>query len=852
MTVFLNFIFFALYLSFIFTHELLRAGHQVSSQLSILILIFSTAIFAFAGKWLVNAVERIEDDSLRIGAQLSTYIWAGHALDLVFEPSTRLSALSFIPLAIILISRYRPTIWRARNFTPLLVGFSIIAQIASMALILKIGGDFSAAFGIAGILWLIYAIVASRLFSRISDDGWSMALTFGQALPFAWFFLNFSNQVVSYSSTASGLFLVLAVLAVLAFAATIAVQAFARLSENVYGLINRIALLLFGFSQLINFSFVHIIGQPLSESFGGGGGGHFWFKIHCGLETIYSSYKPFVNYIPTEGVFFQVYWPRIIFEYMDMSLGGYFVSLFLAGLVSFALFLFITSRSFVQGLSMKWETALFITFAIAITNIIPVQLYGGGPEAYWWVTIERMPMLFISFIAFHAYNEASQMIADGEKGRNWRFYFTGFILGAVHTLSILFEPTFGIGCLVGLFAVFAIRPFSAKGIGMVIIGGVLTALMYTIVFNIPAVNFFYHHPKGLLSFGKELVDNYSSLKSSMVPGAEFKPHHQIFDAITRSRIFLTLHSTLLLLAIIIFLTSLPYGARKHRHFSMALYLGFAMFTIFISRGQKFTGVFMGPYTNIIHMSMALPLLPAFVGYTMSVWSDVNHDQVNSRKKFGYGIIALTLVLVFANGINLGLKYSHPAWIPLQKNEHAHLLSRSLPEAFEHVYKYLGREKVSQIPKTHKDFIKPYSEIKEIVAEQANIRLLSITPPYEVDTLCPDCPMKAELLGVEDNKVYGENVVFNWTDVNAYEYVLHIGHKKGRGTEWDIYGRSTSATHLNVTNLPGDGQEIFVALLVRNKSGMTARSEYYFTSMPARPATDDNHTSPAQDLPQAKP
>lgn len=829
MVVFINAILLAVYLTAIVIEECKGAGLVISGQVSILLLLLFVAAGSYGGRWLQGAIYHIDDEGLKTGARLSTFLWAGYATSLVFEPPTRLSSFVFLPLAIILISRYRPGLWKAKGVSPFLVGLSMAAQVASLALLTKVGGDFSAAFGIAALVWSVAITGARKFLEQRGGDGWGRSILLGQALVVAWAFINLSNQTISYSLTVSNVLLGIGVIGALAIVG--AVFGPRREAGSIALLVTKIALALFGFSTLLNFNVTHLMETNLLTAFGTGG--HFWFHVHSGLDVIYNEAKPFIDYTPAEGVIFQVYLPRILFEYLNFSMSGYLVSLFLLGVVSLALFLVITRRAFTEGVSLSPEFAFFLALSLVVTNNLPIHIYAGGPDIYWWVSLERMSALFVAYLSFYAYWQISIRIAAGEKGLEKILYVSGALTGAAHTFSILFEITFGIGGLIGLMAIFLIRPFSWRGIGVVFMGGAGLGVFYALLFDIPLANFFYHHPKSLLTFGRDIVDNYSSVKHSLIPGAAYIEQHTIFDSLARERILLTLHTLAILGAMALFLAAIPFGSRRSRHFPLASYAILTVFAIFFSRGQKFTGIFMGPYTNLIHMSMAMPLVPVAIAYTISSWNEaVGKESAKRGRLAAFVVAALIIVTMGVNGLHRGAKKSHPGWVPSVSFAHGHLLSRSLDEAFEHIFRHYSRKEMAKQPSPHEEFTTPYHDVKEVMVDLAQIRLISIKPPYKIDDHCYVC-RDLFLLDIDDSAVYGETVIFRWSDIGATSYSLHVRTKDNPDMEGRYFDGNTTKTSIKASGLPADGREVFVAIVARIPSGRSIRSTYWLKSLPAK-------------------
>ena len=846
MALYFNFILFSVYLSYIITQALLRSGHVIDSQKSIMILLIMVGAMAWIGKWLSDLAEKIEDQEVKEGVTLSTFIWTGHAVGLIFAPSGKLSALAFIPFIAIFAAVYRPMFFKARGYTPFLAGMSALAQVASLAYILRIGGDFSSAFGVAFVIWLIGASIALRFFAREDDGGWGSVISYGQAVPVFWFFLNISNQVISYSERASVAFMGLAVvgLAVAAWAGRRSAQ-----SPTPGGWIVWAPAMLFGLSLLVNFNIVLAMGNPITKLdpvINFLDGYHFWYHITPGFDFIYQSVKPFKDYIPGEGAIFGVYAPRILFEYLDSGIGGYLIFLHLAGRTAFLLFIVATILAFRDSLKITPGAGFLLAAVIAATNIIPMQVYYGDELPYCWVALERLPMLFAAFLVFRQFYLYAIEAERGVQGAARMAYLAGFMTGAAHTVSILFELTFGGPALLGLLAAVFLSPsFSARLILSVAAGGILTALAYTLAFDITAKDFFYYYPLGLASFGKEIVDTWGMAKESVLECFEHKPSHQIFDALSRSRVTLTLHHTLALAVFIGFLAVLPSGARRRPYFALALYLAVTIFAIYISRGQKFTAMFMGPYTLVYMEAMALGLLPALLAYVLYLLGGKEHGQYTAIRSCGFVLSSAIITIGFVNGFhlqNLGM----PGWAPFQKEKKtgAAYISRGLDEAFDHMYSHLGRKTVAAWPQPHQDYLLPYSKMRDKIFDMANINLIPIRGPYSFGSLFGNVPMISckvcvdgpKLAGLEDNRVYGTSAEFRWDGQEGVEYSLTIRSELDRTK---VFHRGvTDKPYAQVSSLPADFTEIILDLRVWRQDGTIARTTRRLTSLPERMKTDN--------------
>ena len=834
MAVYVNFIFFLVYLSYIATQEALRAGYVIDSQKSVIILLLMVGALSWAGKWLMGLAGRIEDEQTREGVSLSTFIWAGHAAGLIFAPSQKLSALAFIPLLAIGMAAYWPLFFRARGYTPLLAGLSALTQAASLALILRVGGDFISAFGVAVLLWLVIASFVARRFANPDDGGWGAALSLGQAIPVAWFFLNISNQVISYSSMASGAFMALA-LAGFAFAAWAGYRA--AFAERPEGWIVWAPGMLFGLSLMVNFNIVQSVDLLASNFDLWIREAHFWFHVQPGLDYFYNAALPFFEFSPNEGALFGIYLSRWKFIYLDSSISGYIFSLYLMRCVSILLFIYVTWIGLVEGLKASRTLSLAIAITIAVTNIIPVQLY--IPWNYSWVAAERMQILFVSFLTFRLFSLYEERIKEGKPGSGHSAALLGFLTGAIHGFSLLYEPSFGAPSTIGLLMAVGTRHLSARNILAVAAGGFSAGLVYIAISGVPLVNFFYHYPIGLVSLGKVAVHNWGTNKESVLACFEYKQPHQIFDALSRSRLPLTLHHTVMISAFLLFMAKLPFRAGSSRLSGLAVYLFTITFALYISRGQSFTGIYMGPYTLLAHLNMTYPLFPAMLAYGAGVlW---NMDGPAAKRLTGAIRLAAAtwLAIGVINGVHMQPD-GMPGWLPYQYKElpggvKAPYISRGMGEALDHLYSSLNRNAVLAGPRIPDFFARPYSAVRDTFFERNGpIEYWVATPPYRFKVLdplahCAYCLKGPDFTGDLQPRIYGKSAMFQWKDMGFGEYNFFI--RSSGDFRIVHFSKVTHQTALTADNLPTDGSEMIAEVRAWTKEGRPVRTFHKFLSLP---------------------
>ncbi len=538
----------------------------INNQVSILATMGFVFVSTWVGAHFARQAQRIEDESWRTVVVVSTFVYLAGFLDLIFSPSSALDAFYVVPFALLAVarSRHRASQTGLADLTENVV--NALCQIAALALLLRGSVLFDIAFAQAALVWAVCFAILTRVRRN--------AANLLQPVLVLWFFINLGNQVLPFNRDLSTAWFAIGWLVYLAL--TLLYLAALAVRPGWVRPLNRMALAVFAVSLLCDLKFIGLLSRPLiTLDF------HWWFHVAPGLPPFFSQLKPFIDYYPTEGVVWQTYISHAWFALLGGNALGYFVVLFALGLLGYLFYTGLLSRILQSEFRASPFLAWLLAACVILTNYCLLEVY--FPHPYAWCLLERTPVFFCCALLFWAY-------VRGSPGRA-----AGFLLGAAHAVSFLFETTLGLAGGMALCGTLVALPGRVRHKALIVAGLGATLLVYVLALGIPPWNFFIEQPLKLLAFGTTVTDPRGQLN--------------VLSVFFRDNLLSTLHHSIPLLVLAACFALLAFRAHRHRAFAPASYFFIATFSLYLSRGNQlfFIEGVPTPFHLVEHTAMALAL-----------------------------------------------------------------------------------------------------------------------------------------------------------------------------------------------------------------------------------------------------
>jgi hypothetical protein len=552
--------------------------------------------------------------------KLSTIVFFSGVLNIIFSGLDTPVNISFlIPPVFLYLGSKHPKIFD--GISPLSfngLALTVFAQILSIALLIKLTGVFEFDFLIAIVIWGVLVKLTQKL-SENNKDNLPKSLGLLHPIIILWVSINVCYQLVPFSTNLSMAALILGVISIMGFSIYLT-KSFGPSPEKWYGVI-KLMLFIWGMSFLVDLD-----PRVLTAKFENLDS-HFWFHVRNGLDPFFYEKKFFIDAYPTEGIIWEVFLPRIWFEYLNQDLASYFLLLFSLGIIAYLSYIFILKSLFVDEIKFTSLNAYLLAFLIAISNIGLIHCY--YPHVFAWCILERAPVAFLCTLCFIFFikkqNDPSSNLV--------LMKISATLLGMTHFFSLLWETSYGFASLAALGGVFVFMWRRIKFKKYVIGGGVFTLFFFLWIYNIPSKSFLFDFPKFLITYGMNYVD----------PSGQY----HILETLFKDNIFRQIYHWIPPMAFSVFGYFLIKKELRKKIPIISCYLISFTFFLYLSRGSKLMESIFRPNAlyAMHHQAFALIL---FIPFLISIAPLISKlfkwdDLAEVRKKMSLVIILITLV-----------------------------------------------------------------------------------------------------------------------------------------------------------------------------------------------------------------